>query len=485
MTKRKKYNQTRQLENSTQADLNKRSSGAGRSFKLFNAQFFRFLVVGTINTGFSYSVYALLLFFGLNYKLANLAALILGIIFSFITQGRFVFRNTNGKLFFRFAFCWALLYIFNIRLIEFFINQGFDAYQAGAIAVPPMTVLSYFIQKIVIFRKRAVQPETSTIENIVKPKLSFKNTKLSVVVPCYNEEEVLPETNSRLLELMKEMQELGLVSQDSFIYYVDDGSKDKTWELISKFNQQNACIRGIKLSRNRGHQNALIAGLFNADGEAIVSIDADLQDDIQVIKEMIYKFNEGCEIVYGVRSSRETDSFFKRVTAQLYYKLLKTMGVDIIYNHADYRLMSKRVIDCLKDFNEVNLFLRGIIPQLGFNTAIVYYERGERFAGESKYPLSKMLALAADGVTSFSVVPLRMITWIGLGVSLASLAMVVWIFVAKFALEATIPGWASTVLPIYFIGGIQLLSIGILGEYLSKVYMETKQRPRFFIEEIR
>lgn len=485
MAKRKRYNQTREFENATQASLDKRHSGSGRALQIFNVQFFRFLVVGTINTGFSYSVYALLLFLGLDYKLANLVALILGIIFSFVTQGRFVFQNTNARLFLRFAFCWALLYIFNIRLIEFFINYGFDAYQAGAIAVPPMTVLSYFIQKIVIFRKRTPQPETSMIEGVVKPNPSFNNTKLSIVVPCYNEEEVLPETNSRLLALMKEMQELGLVSPDSFVYYVDDGSRDKTWELISKFNQQNACIRGVKLSRNRGHQNALIAGLFNADGEAIVSIDADLQDDIHVIKDMIYKFNEGCEIVYGVRSSRDTDTFFKRVTAQLYYKLLKIMGVDIIYNHADYRLMSKRVIDCLKDFNEVNLFLRGIIPQLGFNTAIVYYERGERFAGESKYPLSKMLALAADGITSFSVVPLRMITWIGLGVSLASLAMVVWIFVAKFALEATIPGWASTVLPIYFIGGIQLLSIGILGEYLSKVYMETKQRPRFFIEEIR
>lgn len=310
------------------------------------------------------------------------------------------------------------------------------------------------------------------------------NIHLAIIIPCYNEEAVLPETNNRLQLLMAEMKETGLISENSKIYYIDDGSRDKTWELISSFNLENPRIHGIKLSRNRGHQNALLAGMFNAEGDIIVSIDADLQDDVSAIKEMIHRYNEGIQIVYGVRSSRKSDTFFKRITAQFYYRILKIMGVDLVYNHADYRLMSRKVIECLKDYHEVNLFLRGIIPQLGFRTTIVFYERNERFAGESKYPLRKMLALAAEGVTSFSVMPLRMITWLGLMVSLGSLAMVVWILVGKVFMHSTIPGWASSVLPIYFIGGIQLLSTGILGEYLAKVYMETKQRPRYFIEEI-
>jgi glycosyltransferase involved in cell wall biosynthesis len=302
-------------------------------------------------------------------------------------------------------------------------------------------------------------------------------------VPCYNEEEVLPETNNRLLKLMESMKTSGLISGTSKIYYVDDGSQDRTWETVTSFNAENPCVHGIKLSRNRGHQNALLAGLYSADGDAIISIDADLQDDIQVIKEMIYRYNEGYDIIYGVRSSRIKDTFFKRMTAQLYYRILKSMGVDLVYNHADYRLMSRRVIDCLKKYTEVNLFLRGIIPQLGFPATTVFYERNERFAGESKYPLGKMLALAADGITSFSVVPLRMITWLGLLVSSASMVVMVWILLGKFVLHTAIPGWTSTVLPIYFLGGVQLLSIGVLGEYLSKIYMETKQRPLYFIEE--
>ena len=282
---------------------------------------------------------------------------------------------------------------------------------------------------------------------------------------------------------MASMQTTGLISEASCIYYVDDGSRDKTWRLITAFNKENPCVRGIKLSRNRGHQNALLAGLFTAEGDAIVSIDADLQDDINVIKDMIHRFNEGHEIVYGVRSSRKKDSFFKRLTAQFYYRLLKFMGVDLIYNHADYRLMGQRVINCLRDYREVNLFLRGIIPHLGFRTATVFYERNARFAGESKYPLTKMLALAVEGITSFSVMPLRMITWLGLIVSLGSLLMVIWIVFGKYFMQSTIPGWASSVIPIYFIGGVQLLSLGILGEYLSKIYMETKQRPHYLIEE--
>lgn len=309
-------------------------------------------------------------------------------------------------------------------------------------------------------------------------------TNLAIVLPCFNEEDVLPETNKRLAALLAAMQSKGLIAEKSCIYYVDDGSQDKTWQLITEFHTHNSAIHGIKLSRNRGHQNALLAGLFSAEADVVISIDADLQDDITVIEEMVKLYQAGNEIVYGVRSARKTDSFFKRSSAQAYYKILKLMGVDLIYNHADYRLMSKRVINCLREYHEVNLFLRGIIPQLGFKTTTVYYERNERFAGVSKYPLKKMLALAAEGITSFSVLPLRMITWLGIWVSLGSLAMVIWILIGRFILQTTIPGWASSVLPIYFLGGIQLLSIGILGEYLSKIYMETKQRPRYFIDEI-
>lgn len=450
----------------------------------FNIQFIRFLIVGTIITGFSYGIYALLLFIGIEYKLANFGALLAGIVFGFKAHGKFVFNNVNNRLFPRFLLCWIIIYIFNILLIGKLIAFGFNAYESGAISLIPVTLFSYLVQKLIVFQTKKLQPNNSMpLSQPNSPRL-FMNTHLAIVVPCYNEEEVLPETNSRLLELMTSMQKIGLVSENSGIYYVDDGSRDRTWELISSFNAENPCIHGIKLSKNRGHQNALLAGIYSAEGDAIVSIDADLQDDINVIKEMVCLYNEGNEIIYGVRSSRKRDTFFKRFSAQLYYRILKFMGVDLVYNHADYRLMSRRVIDCLRSYKEVNLFLRGIIPQLGFRTATVCYERNERFKGESKYPLGKMLALAADGVTSFSVIPLRMITWLGLLVSLGSLAMVIWILIGKFAMHSTIPGWASSVLPIYFIGGIQLLSIGILGEYLSKIYMETKERPRYFIEKV-
>jgi glycosyltransferase involved in cell wall biosynthesis len=347
----------------------------------------------------------------------------------------------------------------------------------------PYTLIGYLGCKFFAFPHAPTSSSNalSAVTSIKKRPQRLLN--LAVVVPCYNEEEVLTETNNRLLELMKSMKTIGLISENSGVYYVDDGSRDRTWELISNFHSENPFIHGIKLSRNRGHQNALLAGTFSAEGDAIVSIDADLQDDINVIKDMVCQYNEGYEIIYGVRSSRKKDTFFKRMTAQMYYRALKAMGVDLVYNHADYRLMSRRVIDCLKKYKEVNLFLRGIIPQLGFPATTVFYERNERFAGESKYPLGKMLALAANGITSFSVVPLRMITWLGLFVSIASVVVVVWILLGKFVLHTAIPGWTSTVLPIYFLGGVQILSIGILGEYLSKIYMETKQRPLYFIEE--
>jgi glycosyltransferase involved in cell wall biosynthesis len=306
---------------------------------------------------------------------------------------------------------------------------------------------------------------------------------LSIVVPCYNEEAVLPETIQQLTELLQHLIDKGKITSDSCVYYVDDGSRDRTWDLIETFAKTNPFVRGVKLSRNRGHQNALLAGLLTVKGEAVISVDADLQDDLSAIEEMLDDYAAGHDIVYGVRSSRKTDTFFKSFTAIAYYRLLAVMGVEIIYNHADFLLMSRRVIDALKEFGEVNLFLRGIIPQLGFSHNIVYYERADRFAGESKYPLKKMLSLAWQGITSFSDVPLQVITGLGLLVSLISFAVTIWAIWIKLFTEGAIPGWASTVLPIYFLGGIQLLCLGIIGEYLAKIYTETKRRPRYIIEK--
>lgn len=308
--------------------------------------------------------------------------------------------------------------------------------------------------------------------------------QLGIVVPCYNEEAVLPETAKRLLTLLQRLVTEGLVTSNSAVYFVDDGSRDITWSLIEAMAQSDDRVHGIKLSRNQGHQNALIAGLFGAEGDVLVSIDADLQDDVDVIEDMVRKHSEGFEIVYGVRQSRGTDTPFKRGSAELYYWLLAKMGVDIVHNHADYRLMGRRALDALQGYSEVNLFLRGIVPLLGFKTTTAYYNRAERFAGESKYPLRKMLALAMDGITSFSVVPLRMISMLGFLVSLFSIVMVAWVAYGKLFMNSAIPGWASSVIPIYFLGGIQLLSIGVLGEYVAKIYLETKRRPRYLIEKV-
>lgn len=307
--------------------------------------------------------------------------------------------------------------------------------------------------------------------------------RLAIVVPCYNEEEVLPETNRRLLALLSRLMELQLVSEESCIHYVDDGSKDSTWSLIESLAALNNSVHGIKLSRNRGHQNALLSGLMSVEGDAIVSIDADLQDDVAVIEAMVREFIGGAEVVYGVRDSRQTDTVFKRRTALLYYGLMKKMGVDLVHNHADFRLLGRRAIEALRQYGEVNMFLRGIVPLLGYRAATVKYDRAERFAGVSKYPLRKMLAFAAEGVTSFSIVPLRLITLLGFLVSGLSFLMILFIIYGTLVMKAVIPGWASSVVPIYFLGGIQLLSVGILGEYVSKIYLETKQRPRYFIEK--
>jgi len=304
---------------------------------------------------------------------------------------------------------------------------------------------------------------------------------LSIVIPCYNEEEVLPETVKRLLELIKEDIKSNKISSDSHMLLVDDGSNDLTWQIISELGKNSLHVKGIRLAHNKGHQYALLAGLENASGDILVSIDADLQDDISVISKMVDEYKKGNDIVYGVRSSRETDTLFKRNTAQGYYWLLSKLGVDVIYNHADYRLMSRRTIEALKNYGEVNLFLRGLIPTLGFKSTQVMYARNERFAGESKYPLKKMLALATEGITSFSVTPLRFISGLGFSVFFISMIISLWAAYSYFIEGSAIPGWTSSVLPMYLLGGLQLLSLGVIGEYVAKTYMETKRRPRYLI----
>ncbi|MFT4100351.1 MAG: glycosyltransferase family 2 protein [Burkholderiaceae bacterium] len=304
---------------------------------------------------------------------------------------------------------------------------------------------------------------------------------LSIVVPCYNEEAVLPETISRLTAILDSMENQRAITPLSHIIFVDDGSKDKTWQIIETASNENPRVQGLKLSRNRGHQNAVLAGILEAEGDIVITIDADLQDDPNAMEQMVAAYHDGAEIVYGVRQSRKTDTWFKRFTAESYYKVLALFGVEIIFNHADYRLMGRQAIETLRAHDEVNLFLRGIVPQLGYSTAVVHYDRHERFAGESKYPLKKMLALAWQGVTSFSITPLHMITALGFIISAGSFALTLWAIALRLFTEQALPGWASTVVPIYLIGGIQLLCIGILGEYMGKIYTETKHRPRYLI----
>ncbi|MBR5546230.1 MAG: glycosyltransferase family 2 protein [Clostridia bacterium] len=307
--------------------------------------------------------------------------------------------------------------------------------------------------------------------------------KLMVVIPCYNEEEVLPETSRRLVEKMASLEKKGLITPDSRVLLVNDGSRDRTWEMICQLHRENPMFEGVKLSRNRGHQNALLAGLMTARNRCDISIsmDADLQDDMDAMDRFIEKYAEGCDVVYGVRNKRETDTFFKRETALMFYRLMKGLGVDITYNHADYRLMSNRALNALAQFGEVNLFLRGLAPLVGFQSDTVSYDRSERFAGESKYPFKKMLAFAIDGITSFSVKPLRLITSVGLGIFVVSLFMLLYALISWIT-GKTVVGWTSTLASIWMIGGIQLLSLGIIGEYVGKIYNETKRRPRFIIE---
>lgn len=307
---------------------------------------------------------------------------------------------------------------------------------------------------------------------------------LYIVVPCFNEEEVLLETTKRLNEKLVTLIQEEKISDKSRILYVDDGSKDATWTIISKLCIENNLITGLKLSRNKGHQNALLAGLFEASEHAdmVVSMDADLQDDIDVLDQFIEEYYKGSQIVYGVRKSRKTDSIFKRSTALAFYKLMHALGVEIVYNHADYRLMSKRAVEELKNYKEVNLFLRGIIPLIGFKTATVEYDRGKRFAGESKYPLRKMIYFAIDGITSTSVRPIRMITMFGLFSILFSVIYAIYVIIGHINGD-TIQGWTTSVLLICFFGGAQVMCTGIVGEYVGKIYLETKARPRYVIEE--
>ena len=306
---------------------------------------------------------------------------------------------------------------------------------------------------------------------------------LSIVVPCYNEEEVLPETVKKLSGLVDRMIQKGKISPESYILFVDDGSHDKTWSLIEKYNAENGFISGLKLAGNAGHQNALFAGLMAAKefSDISVSIDADLQDDINVIEEMVDKYHKGFDIVYGVRSKRETDTFLKRNTALLFYKFMEAMGAKTVYNHADFRLMSKRALEQLAQFGERNLFLRGIVPLIGYNTTTVYYERRERFAGKSKYSPKKMISFAIEGITSFSIRPMHLISGLGISVVVLSIIAAVYSFIS-FLLGKTVPGWTSMMLSIWFLGGVILLSIGVVGQYIGKVYLEVKHRPRYNIE---
>lgn len=305
-----------------------------------------------------------------------------------------------------------------------------------------------------------------------------------LVVPCYNEEDVLRETASRLKEKMQGLISNKVISDKSRITFIDDGSKDKTWSIIEELNSNDKIFSGVKLSRNRGHQNALLAGLMTVKDycDAAISLDADLQDDINVIDKFIEKFNYGCDVVYGVRSERKTDTVFKRTTAQGFYKIMKGLGVDIVYNHADYRLMSKRALDSLQDFKEVNLFLRGIVPLIGYKSDVVLYERNERFAGESKYPLKKMFSFAFEGITSFSVKPIRLILTVGILMFISSLAALLYFFIIWMA-GKTVQGWTTVVASIWMLGGIQLLCLGVIGEYIGKIYIETKQRPKYIIDK--
>lgn len=307
---------------------------------------------------------------------------------------------------------------------------------------------------------------------------------ITIVVPCYNEEEVLPETVKRLESMLHGLIQDKLIADTSTVLFVDDGSRDRTWELIEALHRTHPFVTGLKLARNSGHQSALLSGLMQAKeySDCVISIDADLQDDVEAIRKFIMKYHQGYEIVYGIRRNRTTDTKFKRATAQSFYKLMTGLGVQIHYNHADYRLMSKRTLEHLEEFREVNLFLRGIVPLIGFRSTEVYYDRSERFAGESKYPLKKMISFALDGITSFSIKPIRLVSLIGILLFVMSVIATIYALISKF-MGSTVSGWTSIMISVWFIGGIQLLGIGLIGEYIGKIYREVKHRPLYIIEQ--
>jgi glycosyltransferase involved in cell wall biosynthesis len=308
---------------------------------------------------------------------------------------------------------------------------------------------------------------------------------LAIVVPCYNEEAVLEETNKQLTDILKSLSDSSKISPDSIIVYVNDGSNDSTWDIISQYHEKYKCVHGIKLAHNSGHQNALMAGLesFVDSTDAIVTIDADLQDDVHAITEMVEAYLSGADIVYGVRKERKTDTFFKRSTALLFYRFMSFLGTETVYNHADYRLMSKRAVEALCKYSERNLFLRGLVPRIGYSVKKVYYDRAERFAGESKYPLGKMLAFAIDGVTSFSTKPISLIFILGCITFILGFSLICWTIISYIS-GNVVPGWTSILASLWFIGGVIITSLGIIGEYVGKIYVETKHRPRFNIETI-
>ena len=452
----------------------------------------RYLLVGVVNTlvGLG-AIYFAMYFLRLDIFQANALGYSVGILLSFGLNKAWTFRNNDQVIysFLRYLLVLAVGYLANLATVLISNSHfGLNPYIAQALGVIPYTAIGFMGSRYFAFRTQGgieatiIHAHEATVFN--KKPLISRMIDLSVVVPCYNEEAVLLETTRQLEDLFRQLINEDKITPNSRIYYVDDGSRDRTWELIEFLSEGHEFIHGIKLSRNRGHQNALLAGLLTAKGEVIISIDADLQDELSAIKKMIEFYAAGYDIVYGVRAARRADTFFKSFTAIAYYRLLSIMGVEIIYNHADYRLMSRQVIEALREFGEINLFLRGIIPQLGFSYALVYYDRAERYAGESKYPLKKMLSFAWQGITSFSDLPLRLITGIGLLVSLISFLITLWAIAVRLFTQDAIPGWASTVLPIYFLGGIQLLCLGIIGEYLAKIYSETKRRPRYIIEKM-
>ncbi|MDO9047808.1 MAG: glycosyltransferase [Methylobacter sp.] len=453
----------------------------------------RFILVGIANTLLGLStIYFAMYFLQLEIVHANAFGYSVGILLGFALNKTWTFSSRDRVVssFLRYLLVLAVAYVANLATV-LFTNSHFDLnpYIAQALGIIPYTVIGFLGSRYFAFRTQGGGIETAknhVCEASVfnKKPMTSRMIDVSIVVPCYNEEAVLPETTCQLADLLSQLIIESKITPNSRVYYVDDGSRDRTWELIESLAETHEFVHGIKLSRNRGHQNALLAGLLTAEGEVIISVDADLQDDLSAIKKMVEFYAAGYDIVYGVRDSRKTDTFFKSFTAKAYYHVLSSMGVEIVYNHADYRLMSRQVIEALREFGEVNLFLRAIIPQLGFSYALVFYDRARRYAGESKYPMKKMLAFAWQGITSFSDMPLRFITGLGLLVSLISFLITVWAIGVRLFTHDAIPGWASTVLPIYFLGGIQLLCLGIMGEYLAKIYSETKRRPRYIIEKM-